>query len=113
MLTARACKYLLVSFALSASLLLGGALANQLAQAVNHGYMPVEMSTGMCPEGLVIDDNHVCYSPSMNLAVLDDWFYYDGMIYSPGDGGIVLGQYGTMTTIIAMGVVAIPFRRRK
>jgi hypothetical protein len=111
MLTVRATKNLLRGFALSAALMLGGALSNILVEAANHGFMPVQAD--VCFEDLVIDESHICSGPSTRLAVLDDWIYWNGSIYSIGDGGIIFGQYGTWATLLIMGVVVIPFRRKK
>lgn len=100
MLTPREIKNFLLSFVLSGALLLFGGALNQVAIAFNSGLMPVEFKN--CPAGYLINTEHNCAGPESHLRFLDDWIYYDDIIYSPGDIGMMLGQAGTVFTLMSL-----------
>jgi Family of unknown function (DUF5317) len=91
-------KAFLVSAGASIGTLLTGAFFNAACILANHGFMPV-VWPGVCFEGFVLDNGHICASAETNLLLLSDWIHIGQVIYSPGDGLLVLGQIGTVVTV--------------
>lgn len=111
MLSTRASKNLLWSFAFFGFLLVLGSLLNVAVEKANYGFMPVEVNN--CTEYLVLDADHVCSGPSIHLRFLDDRFYFDDSIYSAGDVGIGLGNLGVMGTVFIMTGLTLFSKRKK